>query len=403
LDVHKESVTANLLRRGLEGREDVDEVRSFGTMTKDLLTLADWLKEAGCTHVAMESTGVYWKPIHSILESDFEVILVNAHHIKYVPGRKTDVKDCQWIGQLLQHGLLKGSFIPPKPIRELRDLTRQRRKLIQERSSVVNRVQKVLEDANIKLGSVASDVMGKSGFSMIEAIVRGEDDPERLAELALGRLKGKKDDLRAALQGRVTEHHRFLLKQHIRQIHFLDEMIEEFSVRIAEAMQPFFDYLPLMDTIPGVALRVSEDIIAEIGADMRQFPTAHQLCSWGGACPGNNESAGKKKSGKTRKGSRWLRSALSEAAWAAGHTKKTYLGAQYRRLARHIGKKRAIIAVGHSILKIIYYVMRDRVSYRELGADFFDRLNFTRLRNYYVNRLVRLGYEVNLSEATQVA
>jgi transposase len=294
----------------VEGREDADEVRSFGTMTKDLPALADWLKEAGCTHVAMESTGVYWKPIHTILGSDFEVILVNAHHIKYVPGRKTDVKDCQWIAQLLQHGLLKGSFIPPKPIQELRDLTRQRRKLIQERSSVVNRVQKVLEDANIKLGSVASDVMGKSGFGMIEAIVRGEDDPERLAELALGRLKGKKDELRAALQGRVTEHHRFLLEQHVKQIHFLDEMTEQFSARIAEKMQPFFDYLPLMDTIPGVALRVTEDIIAEIGADMGQFPTANQLCSWAGICPGNNESAGKKKSGRTRKGSRWLRSAL---------------------------------------------------------------------------------------------
>ena len=403
LDVHKENVTANLLRRGVEGKEDRDEVRSFGTMTKDLLALADWLKEAACTHVAMESTGVYWKPVFNILEAEFEVILVNAKHIRYVPGRKTDVKDCQWIAQLLQHGLVRGSFIPPKPIRELRDLTRQRRKLIQERSSVVNRVQKVLEDANIKLGSVASDVMGKSGLEMIRAIVRGEEDPKKLAGLALGRLRSKEEELVHALEGRVTEHHRFLLEQHVRQIEFLDEMIEQFSARIAEQMQPFFDFIPLLDTIPGINLRTAEDLIAEVGVNRGQFPTVKQLGSWARMCPGNNESGGKQRSGKISKGNKWLRATLSEAAWSAARKKGSYLGAQYRRIVRRRGKKRAIIAVGHSILTIVYYVLKDRVNYEELGEDYFDKLNFEYLRRHYVKRLESLGYRVDIKEVSKVA
>lgn len=403
VDVHKESVSANLLRRGVERKEDIDEVRSFGTMTKDLLAMADWLKEAGCTHVAMESTGVYWKPVFNILEAEFEVLLVNAKHIKYVPGRKTDVKDCQWIAQLLQHGLVRGSFIPPKPIRELRDLTRQRRKLIQEKSSVVNRIQKVLEDANIKLGSVASDVMGKSGLEMIRAIVRGEDDPKKLAGLALGRLKAKEEELVYALEGRVTEHHRFLLSEYERQIEFLDEMIERFSARIEERIQPFFACIPLLDTIPGINLRGAEDLIAEIGVDMGQFPTVKQLGSWAGMCPGNNESGGKRRSGKTPKGSKWLRAVLSEAAWAAARKKGSYFGAQYRRLVRRRGKKRAIVAVGHSILTIVYYVLKNQVKYQELGEDYFDKLNIEHLRRHYVKRLESLGYSVDIKEVSKVA
>ena len=336
-------------------------------MTQELLKLSDWLKETGCTHLAMESTGVYWKPVFNILESDCEVILVNARHIKNVPGRKTDIKDCQWIAQLLQHGLLSGSFIPPKPIRELRDLTRQRRKLIYERSSVVQRIQKVLEDANIKLASVATDIMGKSGQDILSAIVSGEDDPNKLTNLARGRLKSKKESLVASLEGNVTEHHRFLLKQHLRQIKFLNTLIGEFDERIEKQVHPFFDYIPLLDTIPGVNQKTAEEIMAELGVDMNQFPSHKHLSSWAGICPGNNESAGKHKSGKTTKGSKWLKASLTEAAWAAGRTKGTYMRSQYRRLASRRGKKRALVAVGHTILIIAYHIMKERKPYFELG------------------------------------
>lgn len=403
LDVHKKIIAANLLRKGVEGKEDIDEVRKFGTTTKELLALSDWLKAAGCTHVAMESTGVYWKPIYNILEPDFAVILVNARHIKYVPGRKTDVEDCQWIGQLLQCGLLKASFIPPKPIRELRDLTRQRRKLVQQRSAVVNRIQKVLEDANIKLCSVATDVLGKSGLDMIRAMIRGEDDPEKLSSLARGRLRVKKEELRDALEGRVTDHHRFLLQEYLREIEFFDEMVDRFTMRIEMRIQPFFENLPLLDTIPGINLVTAEEIIAEIGVNMEVFPTVRHLCSWAGMCPGNNESAGKRKGGKTTRGSKWLRAALSEAAWSASRTKGTYLAAQYRRHAKRIGKKRAIIAVGHSILTMAYCIMKNKESYKELGGDYFDKLNFDRLKSYYLKRLESLGCTVEIKEVNEAA
>ena len=361
VDVHKKSIAVNLLRRGIPGKEDLDEVRTFGTMTRNLLEFSEWLAEAGCTNVAMESTGVYWKPIYNILAAaGFEVLLVNAKHIKNVPGRKTDVQDCQWIGQLLQHGLLKGSFIPPEPIRELRDLTRQRKQLVRQRASCIQRIQKVLEDANIKLSSVASDVVGKSGWDMLNRIVAGEGDVEKMADLARGRLKSKRDDLILALEGRVTDHHRFLLRQHMHQIEFLETAIAEYDQRIEEQIRPFVEYVPLLDTIPGINQTAAFAIIAEIGANMDQFPNEHHLSSWAGMCPGNNESAGKHRSGKTRHGSKWLRSLLVEIAWAAARTKGTYFSAQFKRLASRRGKKRALIAVAHSILIVIYHVMKER-------------------------------------------
>jgi len=396
LDVHKDSIKANLIRNGFEGMEDVNEIKSYGTTTGEILKMADWLRESRCSHVAMESTGVYWKPIFNILESEFEVILVNARHIKNVPGRKTDVKDCQWIAQLLRHGLLKPSFIPPTPVRELRDLTRQRKKLIQERASVANRIQKVLEDANIKLSSVASDVLGKSGWSMLESIAEGTSEADKLAELAIGRLRAKKQELRQALEGRVTDHHRFMLKQLMDQMRFMEKMIGSFDQRIEEHMASFFEQAPLMNAIPGIARRAIENIIAEIGPDMNQFPSDRHLSSWAGMCPGNNESAGKNKSGKTPHGNKWLKSILVECAWSASHAKNTYFAAQYRRIASRRGKKRALVAVGHTILVTIYHVLKNNTSFVELGNDYFDKLNSNRLERYYIKRLERLGYSVSL-------
>jgi transposase len=398
IDVHKKSIAVNLLRRGLPGKKDLDEVRTFGTMTRDLLDLCEWLGEAGCTHVAMESTGVYWKPIYNILAADgFEVLLVNAKHIKNVPGRKTDVKDCQWIGQLLQHGLLQGSFIPSEPIRELRDLTRQRKQLVRGRASTIQRIQKVLEDANIKLSSVATDVVGKSGWDMLKRIVAGEQDAEKMADLARGRLKSKRDELVGALEGRVTEHHRFMLRQHMKHIEFLDAEIAEYDQRIEEQMRPFYEYVPLLDTIPGINHTAAFALIAELGTNMDQFPNEHHLSSWAGMCPGNNESAGKHRSGKTRHGSKWLRSILVEIAWAASRTNGTYFSSQYKRLASRRGKKRALVAVAHSILVVIYHVMKEKAPYQELGEDFFEKLNSTRLTHYYQRKLEKLGYEVTVT------
>ena len=398
VDVHKKSISVNLLRRGMPGKKDLEEVRTFATMTRNLLEFSEWLSEAGCTNVAMESTGVYWKPIYNILAAaGFEVLLVNAKHIKNVPGRKTDVQDCQWIGQLLQHGLLKGSFIPPEPIRELRDLTRQRKQLVRERAGCIQRIQKVLEDANIKLSSVATDVVGKSGWDMLNRIVAGERDAEKMADLARGRLKSKREELVLALEGRVTDHHRFLLRQHMHQIEFLDTAIGEYDQRIEEQIRPFVEYVPLLDTIPGINHTAAFAIIAELGANMDQFPNEHHLSSWAGMCPGNNESAGKHRSGKTRHGSKWLRSLLVEIAWAASRTKGTYFSAQFKRLASRRGRKRALIAVAHSILIVIYHVMKNRVPYHELGDEFFEKLNSARLTNYYRRKLEKLGYEVSIT------
>lgn len=394
MDVHKKTVVACLLTQQGAGVEK--EVRTFGTTTGELLAMRQWLLESGSAHTAMESTGIYWKPIFNILEGHLSVLLVNAQHIKAIAGRKSDVMDCEWIAQLLRHGLLRGSFVPDARIRELRDLTRYRTKLTQQQSSVANRIQKVLEDANIKMGSVASDVLGKSGLAMIEAIIEGVTDAEALSELAQGRLKSKKGLLKEALEGRVTDHHRFLLGELLGQFKFLEQAICPASQQIEEKSRPFEDAVRRLDTLPEVDRCTAEKLIAEIGVEKSQFPTDHQLVSWAGMCPGNNESAGKHKSGKTRKGSRWLRSALTEAGWAASRTKKTYLKAQYHRLAARRGKKRALVALGHTLLVMAYHILKDGVSYRELGEGYFDRLHVQRLTNKLVKRLESLGHKVSL-------
>jgi transposase len=364
LDVHKKTVVACIRRLGPEGQPE-EQVRTFGTMTGDLLELADWLATHGVTTIAIESTGVYWKPVYYILEDLFPVMLVNAQHIKQVPGRKTDVKDCQWIAELLQYGLLHPSFVPPTEIRELRDLTRQRAQLVSARTAVSNRIQKVLEDANIKLSSVASDVLGVSGRAMIAALIGGESDPEQLAELARRRLRGKIPQLQRALQGRVSDHHRFLLRMLMDDVRHLDQQIEQFNDRMDAVMTPFSQAVDRLMTIPGVNRRAAEVIVAEIGTDMSRFPTAGHLSSWAGMCSGNHESAGKRRSGRTTKGDRWLRQTLVQVAWAASHTKQTFLAATYHRWVKRMGKKRALVALGHKILVLIYELLKDRTTYQE--------------------------------------
>jgi transposase len=364
LDVHKKTVVACIRRLGPEGQPE-EQVRTFGTMTGDLLELADWLATHSVTTIAIESTGVYWKPVSYILEDLFPVMLVNAQHIKQVPGRKTDVKDCQWIAELLQYGLLHPSFVPPTEIRELRDLTRQRAQLVSARTAVSNRIQKVLEDANIKLSSVASDVLGVSGRAMIAALIGGESDPEQLAELARRRLRGKIPQLQRALQGRVSDHHRFLLRMLMDDVRHLDQQIEQFNDRMDAVMTPFSQAVDRLMTIPGVNRRAAEVIVAEIGTDMSRFPTAGHLSSWAGMCSGNHESAGKRRSGRTTKGDRWLRQTLVQVAWAASHTKQTFLAATYHRWVKRMGKKRALVALGHKILVLIYELLKDRTTYQE--------------------------------------
>jgi transposase len=364
LDVHKKTVVVCLRRAGADGRVD-RQVRTYRTMTADLIALADWLAAEGVTHVAMESTGVYWKPVFHLLEGRFEVLLVNAHRIKNVPGRKTDVKDAEWIAQPLQHGLLEASFIPPPPIRELRDLTRQRAQLVRERAGVANRIHKVLEDANIKLASVATDVLGASGRAMLAALIGGSDDPAALAALAKGSLRGKAPELKLALRGLVTDHHRFLLRALLKQVAQLEGLIAEYAARIEEVTAPFAAAAGRIETIPGVGARAAEAIVAEIGTDMTRFPTAGHLASRAGLCPGNDESAGKRRSGKTTKGSQWLRTVLVQVAWSASHTKETIFSATYRRWAKRLGKKKALVALGHKILVVIYNLLKRQTDYQE--------------------------------------
>jgi len=397
LDVHKQVIVA-CVRRMLETGQVEEEVREFRSMTRDLLRLADWLAAEKVSHVAMESTGVYWKPVYNVLESQFEVLLVNAQHVKKVPGRKTDVTDCEWIAQLLQCGLLRGSFVPEQPQRELRDLTRHRASLSEQKASVVNRIHKILEDANIKLASVATDVMGVSGRSMIEALMGGAKTSEAMAQLARGRMKKKIPDLEMALEGKVTDHHRFMLQRLLGQVDFLEQEIREVSARIEEVVSPSFQKaVARIDEVPGINRVTAEAILAEIGTDMRQFPTAKHLASWAAMCPGNHESAGKRKSGKTRHGNRWLRRSLAEAAWAAGRAKESYFSALYRRLASRRGKKRAIIAVGHAILTVVYEMLARDVAFKDLGADYFDRRDADRLTRYHVRRLEALGHAVTIA------
>ena len=399
LDIHKKSVVACWITPGPDGKP-VKEVRTFGTMTDDLLSLSAWLSEAGVSHVAMESTGVYWKPIWNLLEDDFELILGNARDIKTVPGKKSDVRDCEWIADLLRHGLIKASFVPSRDQRELRELSRYRTSLIQERSSEVNRLQKTLEGANVKLASVASDLQGKSARLMLAALVAGTEDAEVLADLAIGSMKAKIPELRRALAGRFAPHQRFLLSQQLAHIDSLDANIAAVAAEIEARTRPFADQSERLDTIPGVGLITARGLIAEIGTDMTKFGTPKRLASWSKMSPGLNESAGKRHSGKTGKGNRWLRSLLVEAAHAAGRT-KTYLGSQYHRLAARLGKKRAAVAVGHSILLIAYRILsQPGVDYQDLGPAYFDERDKSRLTHRLVHRLQTLGYYVDLQPAT---
>jgi transposase len=398
LDVHKKTVVAGVR---VPGRTSAREphVRTFGTTTAELLALREWLGGYGVTHVAMESTGVYWKPIYYVLEDAFTCVLANAAQIAQVPGRKTDVKDCAWIAQRLEHGLVRGSVVPPVPIRELRDLTRYRAALIGEHTRETNRLQKVLEDAGIKLASVASNVLGVSGRAMLEALTHGTRDPDVLADLARGALRRKLPALRQALAGRFRPHHAFLVGQVLAHLDYLDEMIATLSTHIEEVMAPFAEAVRRLDTIPGVNQRTAEVLIAELGVDMSYFPSEHHLASWAAICPGNNESAGKHRSGRTRRGNRWLRTALVEAAWAGIRVEGSALGARYRRVMRHRGHKKAVVAVAHAMLRTVYHLLAEGTTYREPGADYYDRRHAERVRRRAIQLLERQGYRVILEPA----
>jgi transposase len=371
-------------------------IRTVGTMTDELLALGDWLAAEEVTHVAMESTGVNWQPIWNLFEERFALVLVNAHHIKQVPGRKTDVGDCEWIADLLRHGLLKGSFVPDRAQREVRELTRYRTALLQERAAEVNRLQKTLEGANIKLASVASDVLGKSGRQILEALVIGGSQAIELAQLAKGRMRDKIPQLERALAGTFRPHQQFLVARHLAFIDAIDETVAQVSAEIADRLRPVEADVQLLDAITGIGRRTAEVWLAEVGTDLERFPTHGHLASWAGMCPGNNESAGKRKSGKTRKGNANLRTALVEAAQAAARKKDSYLSAQYRRLAARRGKKKAIIALGHSLLIIAYHVLKRRVDFQDLGPTYFDERDRTNVERRLVRRLERLGYKVAL-------
>lgn len=402
LDVHKDSVYACVRRLGPGGAAR-EVIKVFGTTTPELLALGDWLAERGVTHAAMESTGVYWKPVYYLLEGRFTLLLANAQQLKRVPGRKTDAQDCAWIAKLLQHGLIAASFVPPAPQRDLRELTRQRVQLVRQKAALSNRIQKVLEDANLKLGSVASDVLGKSGRAMLRALIAGETDPKALAELALGRLRKQMGRLRPALTGRVTEHHRFLWQLLLDEVVMVEGLLERLEERIEAVLGPFGEAVRRLLTIPGVDRRTAEAVVAEVGTDMGRFPTDAHLAAWAAVCPGNDQSAGKRRSGKTAKGSPWLKRALVQAAWAASRTKGTYLAASYRRLAARRGRKRALLALAHTLLVIMYHLLKKGEDYRDLGGDYFERRDRERITRRLVRRLEGLGHKVTLDAQPQVA
>lgn len=396
LDVHKDSVVACVRLVGGDGRL-TQEVRSFGTTSRAILQLGDWLERHGVSIAAMESTGVYWKPIWNLLEDRLKLILVNAGHIKQVPGRKTDVKDCQWIAQLLGCGLLRASFVPDRPQRELRDLTRQRSQLTGDKTRVANRIQKVLEDANIKLASVATDVLGVSGREMLTALIQGDQSPEQMAQLARLRLRKKIPQLTEALTGKVNEHHRFMLKMLLTQLQQIEEQVELFDARIEEVMSPLQqEAMKKLDEIPGVDRRSAQIILAEVGRDMSRFPSASHLASWAGLCPGNNQSAGKRKSGRVTLGNRWLKATLCQCAWAAARCKNSYFRSQHRRITARRGPKRATLAVAHSQLCVAYQLLKDNQPYQDLGLDYFQQQNHDGLKRKLLSGLKRLGYKVTL-------
>jgi transposase len=397
LDVHKKTVVACVRTSQGQGRAS-KQTRTFRTMTRDLEALRGWLAEQGVEQVALESTGVYWWPVFNILEEGgMAVIVVNPQHLKAVPGRKTDVKDAEWLAELLQHGLLRASFIPPAPIRTLRELTRYRKAQVQQRTAELNRLQKVLESANLKLGAVASDVWGASGQAMLAALVRGEEDPTGLADLAQGTLRQKLADLAQALEGRVKPHHRTLIATIMRHVRFLEEAIAALDEEIARLLAPLSGALTLLLTIPGLSVVSAAAILAEIGPDMARFPSAGHLASWAGVCPGNRQSGGKAHSGKTTKGNNWLRGMLGEVAWSASRKQGTAFGARYRRLVRRLGVQKAVVAVMHQLLLVIYRVLHDHVPYHELGPDYYHPTDPQRTQRRLVQGLEHLGFTVTLT------
>ena len=397
IDVHKKTVVACVIVPGAKRGEVEKETQTYATMADDLGALGRWLQSKGVTHIAMESTGVYWKPVFNLLEGQFAIVVVNAERIKALRGRKTDVADAEWIADLLRQGLLLGSFIPSAQQRALRDVTRFRTAVVNDRGRAVNRLQKTLEDANLKLASVVADVTGVSARAILDALLAGQTDPQALAALARGKLRKKTEELQKALVGTLRSHHRILVVELLCQIDYLDEAIARLDSEIATMVQPFQVELAQLDSIPGVSQRVAEVRIAEIGVDMAPFASAQRLASWAGMCPGNHESAGKRKSGKTRQGSPWLRRALTEAAHGAARTKKTYLSAHYRRLAARRGNKRAIVAVGHTILTMSYYLLTRHTTYQDLGPNYFDERDREGVKRRAVRRLEQLGYQVALS------
>jgi len=396
LDVHKKTIVACMMHSHASGVTS-KETRTFGATLDELERLRDWLRERGCTHVGMEATGVYWKPVHNVLEGHFEILVANAEHIKVLKGRKTDVKDAEWIATLLAHGLLPASFIPAREQRELRELTRFRTALIRDRARVVNRLQKTLEGANIKLGAVLTDIVGASGQRILDALLRGESDLEAVVELADPRiLRRKREDLERALLGRLEGPLAFLVGQELQQVRMLDGQIEACDEKIGEQMRPFADELERLDEIPGIGLRNAQVIVAELGTDMSRFPSARDLAAWAGLCPANKTSAGKRQRAGTRKGNPWLRQALVEAGWAAGRSKNTYLGELYRRLSRRLGRKRTVVAVGHSILVIVYFMLARGTRYHDLGDDYLLIRQQAERERRAIKELQKMGYTVTL-------
>jgi transposase len=395
LDVHKNTVVACVMITPAHGRMQ-KSVRTFGTMTADILALRDWIDAQQVTHLALESTGIFWRPLYNLLEDGHTVILVNPHHMKAVPGRKTDVKDGEWIADLLRHGLLEPSFIPAKPFRDMRDLMRYRKSLVYMRTAEINRLQKVLETANIKLASVATNVLGKSARDMIEALIDGQDDPAVLTELAQGRLRTKLPELEKALEGRVEPHHGLLLKQILAHIDFLEQQMQELLSEIEARMTPYKEFFDLLTTLPGLQLLTALTILSEVGTDVSSFPTAKHFASWIGVCPGSCESAGKRKGGKTTKGNVYLRAAFAEVTWCLSRMKDNYLSAQHHRFARRMVKPKAAVASSHSLAVVVYHVLKKKEPYQDLGPTYLDTLNGERAKQQAVKRLQALGYDVNL-------
>jgi len=401
LDVHKDTVVA-CVRLAADGRVH-QEVRTFGTTTKELLALADWLRESECTHAAMESTGVYWKPVWHVLEDSLTLVLANAMHIRNVPGRKTDVNDATWIADLLAHGLIRGSFVPPAPVQAMRDLTRTRKQLVREVAQHTQRLQKTLEDANVKLASFVSDILGMSGRAILDAIANGETDPEKLADLTTGRLKASRAELVESLRGSVGDHHRFLLRLHLDQIDSLNRAVRDVEARLGTALDPFRDLEGLLMTIPGVSQTTARVILSEVGTDMSRFPTAGNLISWAGLCPGNDESAGKRRSTRLRKSGQWLKATLVQSAWSGARKKGSYLKALFHRIRARRGAKKAAVAVAASMLTAAYHMLKTGVVYRDLTDAYFEARDRTKLAKRLVKRLADLGLHVEVSPLPQEA